>query len=249
MKLKLLFLLYITVAFGSACKKDKTPEEKTSPIKLLSKVTRTNEDGEKIVTLYTYDEKNRLKTIKESYGTFNYVYNSDFLFEIESSGTSQGKVQMTYTNGRPTRALRKLADKSRIYGYIYSEDKVTEIHANENGLVVNIDKITYQDGNIIKKVSDYGQGVVTEECTYGNKKSRFINVRLKYVLGVESFDRYSVNELLESKVSFDNGALRQTNNSYTYDSDDYPITMTSSLIVDNVKAPQSKYVFEYIVAN
>lgn len=242
-KLKLFVMMMLTIA--SSCKKDSPPSSQVVPVKLLSKVTQV-QYGETSFTFYTYDDKHRLKTIKDPYGTLNYTYDGDFLSAIEPTLGSLGKIVMTYRDGKLSKAVRTFPDKIRTYGFIYSADQVSEVHANENGVVVNVDKHTYSNHNIIQTTSDYGQGLVTQQFIYGKGKNKFFNSAIPYINGVETMDRYSSNEVLESKISYANGSFLTIKNIYTYDSEGFPTTQISTYTTPSgASAGESRYSYEY----
>lgn len=79
-------ILMICMAFTlSGCKKDeqKEPDEQEIPVKLLSKVTEIS-NGVTRVSTYTYDDKNRISSIKMgSTQETKYTYNGGEIAAIE----------------------------------------------------------------------------------------------------------------------------------------------------------------------
>ncbi|MEJ7557988.1 MAG: hypothetical protein WKF66_06735 [Pedobacter sp.] len=227
----------------SSCKKYKEVQEESLPVKLLVRAIQV-QGGTTSFTTYTYDNQRRLKTIKETYGTRTYTYDGKDLSAME---IGPAKITISFTNGRPTKATTTFPDKTITTGYLYDGDQVSETHETQSGIVVNLVKYTYANHNIIKTTSDFGQGLVIEDIKYGTKKNRFFNASLKYVIGIEGgLDRYSANEVLESKVSYDNGSFLTTKNIYTYDSDGFPFTLVSTFKdASERQVGEAKYTFEY----
>ena len=249
-----LTILLICMAFTfSGCKKDKpkTPDEQEIPVKLLSKVTELSYGVTTIIT-YTYDDQNRIVSVKTgSNQEIKYIYNGAEIaaIEVRSDHLANNSV-FTYSGGKPVKIVRKSYNggtliKEGFYSFAYSGELITNVNISENGLVVQKTTVKYQDNNIIETESESSMIIKTVN-TYGSKFSRFKDSRQKYYTGVEFFDRFSVNELLKSVLITPDGATLTSTHTYTYDSEGYPITLSTTHVHSRAGAVgESKSTFEY----
>ncbi len=227
-------ILIICMAFAlSGCKKDKPKEadEQEAPVKLLSKVTEIS-NGATSVSTYTYDDKNRMISIKTgSTQEIKYSYKSEEIAAIEvRSGNISNNSVFTYSGGKPVKIIAKSYDggtlqKEATYSFAYSGELITDINISENGVIAQKTKIKYKDNNIIETESE-SNVIIKVVNTYGNKFSRFKDSRQKYYTGAEFFDSFSVNDLLKAVIIYPDGATLTSTYTYTYDSDGYPITVS-----------------------
>ena len=248
-------ILIICMAFAlSGCKKDKPkePDEQEAPVKLLSKVTEIS-NGATSVSTYTYDDKNRITSIKTgSTQEIKYSYKGEEIAAIEfrSENNVSSNSVFTYSGGKPVKIVRKSYDggtlqKESTHSFAYSGELITDINISENGIIAQKTKVKYKDNNIIESESE-SNVIIKVVNTYGNKFSRFKDSRQKYYTGAEYFDSFSVNDLLKAIIIYPDGSTLTSTYTYTYDSDGYPITVSVTHL-HSVAGPvgESKSTFEY----
>ncbi|HEX8607508.1 MAG TPA: hypothetical protein VF679_02585 [Pedobacter sp.] len=254
MKTNLIAGVIIALITLQSCKKKETIEEEKPPMKLLTRVITASQAGA-VFEYYTYDDKHRLKTHKSGTSVTTYNYSNDDLVTIEETSSVSGplsKYDLTYNSGKIIQAAGKQNNKQQTYGYVYIGNDLSEIHVKEDGVVVA--KLTYTivNHNITKIVKEYPGATYITENTYGTHKNMFFNARISQINGIEellgsdSYDKYSVNDLLESKLTFPDGNIVKTVNTYTYDEDGLPLTLSSAQTLST--APNTfvgKYTFEY----
>lgn len=157
----------------------------------------------------------------------------------------------TYSGGKPAKIVRKSYDggalqKESALSFAYSGELITDINISENGIIAQKRKIKYKDNNIIETESE-SNVIIKVVNTYGNKFSRFKDIRQKYYTGVEFFDSFSVNDLLKDVIIYPDGSTLTSIHTYTYDSDGYPITLSTVNTHSAAGAVgESKSAFEYI---
>jgi hypothetical protein len=227
----------------SSCKKKENAPEVVEPRKLLTKITQVDFTGTRFTT-FSYDDQLRLKVINE-YGLTTYFYDGVNISAIETAtfgNAPLNKTTITYSNGRPVKAVVDLKEKTRIYGYIYDGDQLSEIHVTEKGIVISILKYKCDNHNITS-ISD-SDTKSTRTFTYGTNKNVYASMGLEYVLGFEGIDRYSENEELEIKVEYPSGSSLEKN-VYQYDSQGYPTTKVNTYTSPGSPPSITKYAFEY----
>jgi len=238
------YLIALTLCFAACKKKDSTPE-KIETKRLLVKITQVEDFLGTSFTTFSYDERLRLKVITDRFGLDTYTYDGDNIRTIETStpGNAPGnKYTFSYENGKPIKIVQTFLDKTRIYGYVYSGEHVSEIHVSENGDIIDLAKYKFMGHNTVTKSYEGGSTVFT----YGTKKNMYASVGLDYFIDVELFDRYSANELLEKKFLANDGSTISTmKNVYQYDKDGYPTTLVSTITQASGDTQVIKYSFEY----
>jgi len=243
MKTHFTILTIAIIIVLSSCKKKENAPEVVEPRKLLTKITRVDFTGTRFTT-FSYDDQFRLKVINE-YSLITYFYDGVNASAVETATPGNppiNKTTITYSNGRPVKAVIELKEKTRIYGYIYDGDQLSEIHVTENGIVLSILKYKFDNHNITS-VSD-SDTKSTKTFTYGTNKNVYASMGLEYVLGFEGIDRYSINEELEIKVEYPGGSSLEKN-VYQYDSQGYPTTKVSTNTSQGFPPSITKYAFEY----
>lgn len=247
-KIIMLFVVATSIAF-TACKKNTNnpvPENK----QLLSKVTETSAADTTTTTL-TYDNNKRFSLIKTSEGDeTKFTYNGNDLVGIENKFESEKTtLQITYTNGKPSKAVYSLYDGNTLtekfnLTYTLTGDLVTEILFKDSTDATTLSKtiIAYQNDNISKVEVYNGEDLISkEQFTYGNKKSMFYNSRVKYVVDLFTLNLYSANEALTEKSN-----LLEKTNVYTYDNNGYPLTVDiSEKVLPGGNINTSKLKLEY----
>ena len=248
MKTSLLAGLVIVLITFQCCKKKETVSDEKPLVKLITRVVFAV-GNRAVFKYYTYDDKNRLKTIKDGSTTTTYTYNSDNLSSIEIINSVSGpmsKIEFTYNSGKITQAVDKQASQTKIYGYIYAGNDLSEIHVNENGIVVQKLKYTIVNHNITKIVDVLPDGIFTTEYTYGSHKNIFYDTRLSQIIGIEGIDRYSLSELLESKRTTPDGSFIKEINSYAFDEAGLPLTSSNTVVQSpDIIIFEGKYTYEY----
>ena len=139
MKTHFTILTIAIIIVLSSCKKKENAPEVVEPRKLLTKITRVDFTGTRFTT-FSYDDQLRLKVINE-YSLITYFYDGINISAVETATFGNApinKTTITYSNGRPVKAVIELKEKTRIYGYIYDGDQLSEIHVTEKGIVVSI---------------------------------------------------------------------------------------------------------------
>ena len=209
--------------------------------KLLKKVTVSNPNQTYSINFY-YNSENlidKLEYLDTGSGFIEqYFYVNDELTKIERqdlNGIFQGrKEEYTYENGLPTerRDFINTSTLDEVFKYSYtsnllsniqyfgfnetefSEQDIFQYNSNQNVISITTD---YVNNSIVDTRTDY---------TYDTKNSPFENVEPKITLieGVVSFNN---NPVTEEKIDLTtNNVIDSKDYSYTYDSEDYPLTQT-----------------------
>ena len=250
MKTSLFAGLVVVLITFQCCKKKETIIDDKPQVKLLTRVVfaiGTNA----VFKYYTYDDKNRLKTVKDGSTTTTYTYNSDELSIIEVINSASGpisKTEFSYNSGKITQAVTKEPSRTKVYGYVYVGNDLSEIHVNVSNVVVEKLIYTIVNHNITKIVNVTPDGIFTTDYTYGSHKNIFYNSRLSQLIGLEGIDRYSLSDLLESKRTNPDGSFIKEINSYAYDESGIPVTSSNSVVQSPDKIIfEGKYTYEYEV--
>jgi hypothetical protein len=236
-------LLIAFVLLISACsKKDNSggnppdPEAKKKYLTRVTVVTTAPEAGGGGVTTsttdYTYDSKKRLSTAKNGTNTTTYTYYDDGnLYTLtNSNGNSANRnvYEFTYAGGKLTSYRLKVYSDNvvttdRVYNYVYSGDKVSEIHFDVYYVLY-----TYDSNGNISKIFNHGDPEYSYVYGYDNKKNKFINAPLKFpTVGDIAGDRFNPNNQTTSTTE----GLNQNpvlTTVYVYDADGYPISASNS---------------------
>ncbi|NRF37118.1 hypothetical protein [Pedobacter foliorum] len=255
MKKQLTLLIVTASLLLVTCKKKSGSDEpEVKPVKLLSRIIEVGgfPTPTTMFTIYTYDDKKRISTIKiGGTTTITYSYHGDELFSIETKfEDNKNVVEVTYENGRPASVAYKnytngVLKNQRKKGFLYTGDKITEAHVNESGTVMAKIFYRYSGDNVVAEDSE-SDFVLKKDLTYGTKKSIYYNSRLKYNISIEGFDRFSANELLSSLMKYDNGAELRQKNTFTYDDDGFPITLLKEYTFETgMSAGTFRYTYEY----
>jgi major membrane immunogen (membrane-anchored lipoprotein) len=255
MKKQLTLLIVAASLLLVTCKKKSGSDEpEVKPVKLLSRIIEVSgfPTPTTMFTIYTYDDKKRISTIKiGGTTTLTYSYHGDDLFSIETKVDDKKYVaEVTYENGRPVSVAYKFYEggdlkTQRKKGFIYTGDMITESHVNESGTVMQKIFNRYSGGNVVGYDSQTGD-LITQDLTYGTKKSIYYNSRLKYNISIEGFDRFSANDLLSSVRKYDNGEELHQKNTYTYDDDGFPVTLlTEYTLKSGPSGGTFRYTYEY----
>lgn len=255
MKKQLTLLIVTASLLLVTCKKKSGSDEpEVKPVKLLSRIIEVSGFPTTTTkfTIYTYDDKKRISTIKTGgTTTATYSYHGDDLFSIETKFDDKKNVaEVTYENGRPVSVAYKFYEggdlkTQRKKGFIYTGDMITESHVNESGTVAQKIFNRYLGGNVVGSDSQT-DFFVKRDLTYGTKKSIYYNSRLKYNISIEPFDRFSANDLLSSVTKFDNGAEGHQKNTFTYDDDGFPVTLLLEFTDESGMSQGTyRYTYEY----
>ncbi|MEJ2905228.1 hypothetical protein WAE58_22470 [Pedobacter panaciterrae] len=255
MKKQLTLLIVAVSLLLVTCKKKSGPDEpEQTPVKLLSRIIEVSGFPTPTTkfTIYTYDEKKRISTISWAGKEFaTYTYHGDELFSIDTKfGNKRNLSEFSYADGKPKQIVRKFYTDGELkggvtLGNIYTGDKITEVHVNESGTVAQKRFYRYAGDNIVGYDSQTDVFII-KESTFGTKKSMYFNSRLKYINGIETFDRFSPNDLLASVIKYPNGAELRQKNTFTYDDDDFPVTLlTEATFESGESAGTFRYTFEY----
>ncbi|WP_214226094.1 hypothetical protein [Pedobacter sp. B4-66] len=255
MKKQLTLLIVAASLLMVTCrKKSGSDEPEVKPVKLLSRIIEVSGFPTPTTkfTTFTYDDKKRISTIKTgSSSTTTYTYHGNDLFSIETRfGDKKNVAEVTYENGRPASVAYKYYTNGdlkiqRKKGFIYTGDMITESHVNESGTVMQKIFNRYSGGNVVRNDSQTGD-LITQDLTYGTKKSIYYNSRLKYNISIEGFDRFSANDLLSSVRKYDNGEELHQKNTFTYDDDGFPVTLlTEYTLKSGPSGGTFRFTYEY----
>ncbi|HEX8608172.1 MAG TPA: hypothetical protein VF679_05975, partial [Pedobacter sp.] len=226
MKTNQIAAVLIALVTLQSCKKKDTIVDEKPPMKLLTRVIFAIENRA-IYEYYTYDDKHRLKSANVSELT-TYTYSNGDLATIEGP---RFKFDFTYKSGKIIQAIGKENGRNLVYGYVYVGNDLSQIHINENGVVVEKWTYTIVNHNITKIVQESGEGIFITDFTYGSHKNKFFHAGLSQIIGIETIDRYSVNDLLETKRTAPDGSFVKTTDSYVYDEEGLPVTSTSTVVL------------------
>lgn len=207
------------IALLASCKKsDKnsdTPQSKK--LKYLTQVTIVQGTTTSF-TNYTYDDKNRLSTMKSGDNTTTYTYNGNNLVSIEvanSSDSFRDVTAFTYANDGTISSAHETIYRNNalssdiVYNYLVVNGWITERH-HEN---IYVDKYTHDDkGNVTTFFSAVSNHTTT--YTYDDKPNKCTN-------GFPNPNGYSFSP----NNTISDGTVTYT---YTYDTDGYPTGATLS---------------------
>lgn len=255
MKIKLTLLMLSASLFNLSCKKPVIDDNSYPclPVTILSKVSGTNRLGldgslKTVNMILSYDSNNRLVGIKDGRKSMELTYHEWIVSKIQYADST------TAVPDRKVIALRGVTQNSApieeiesIYqgDQLISESKAKYTYTNEfatgvlrtfaNNTTV-VEKYTYQNGNIA--TYDNGKGT-TYSYKYDRKPNPFAIRLLQFRMG--DIDFTSVNSVIEVEVK-ENGASKVSRTVYTYNSEGYPLTMTTT---DSQGIITVDYKFEY----
>ncbi|MFC5284479.1 hypothetical protein [Pedobacter alpinus] len=251
MKKQFIIIAGIVLAF-SACKKDSTPKS----TQLLKKLTLID-NGDTTITNLTYDNSKKMTLFKANDGTeskFTYTGEKLTVLEIKLDANNKTKLEITYDGAKAKTAVNTIYQNNEVkftYKVAYTTDasnRVTEIliKNNENTSTIGKHVFSYVNNNVSKIQSYVGETLTTtRDFTYGTKKSPFLNSNLKHVVDVSLAQFYSANEIVKQKYNIGN-VEREIINSYTFDSQNFPLTANVSEKVIPSGTPEvTKLVFGY----
>jgi hypothetical protein len=221
----------LTLVLISSCSSDDSSSSDSSGIVLLKKTIRTDSDGLKITTNFTYDG-NKLVSIVDNSGDGNtyYTYTNDLIIK-EVYKLPDGTVEQinTYeydTNKRLVVFVRSepIDELGTKHVYIYNADGTISIKDyigdDKSQTVFNGEgKITFTNGEITSITTDYSPD---KAYTYDDK-----NNPMKNVIGLDkiAFEDSDASGIFHNIVSEKDTESNEVVGTYvfTYNSDNYPV--------------------------
>ncbi|WP_300699670.1 DUF4595 domain-containing protein [Bacteroides sp.] len=158
MKQQLFILLLLTASIFSACKDEKDTQPIISPFPNVSQITLSetiSSDGGNVsvkdVYLFTDNKLFSHSTVQEFYGQeltqeINCSYAND-----KAIFTDNNENIATYTlgsNGYATQCTYQMANQTREYRFIYSNDYLTQIEEDIDGVPYTSITLQYSNGNL-----------------------------------------------------------------------------------------------------
>lgn len=236
---KLIYLFSITFLLLQSCSPSDNSESNTdsTDVVLIKKIV--NSDGESNLS---YDGT-KLKKITLTGGEYvNITYSGDLITKMEwfsSNNVSQQRNEYLYSSNKLTQAKtfsmnNKLEEISDIS--YNSDGSITELQSRYNGGSLPGATTTYKKyfdsvGNLIKQ-EQYGNNILstTTFYTYDTKNTPYKNItgwsNLTPSLGANSLP---TNNLISVKLSVGTSQVtNETINVYKYNTQDYPISKTST---------------------
>ena len=212
-------------------------DSNTTNVVLLKKVV--NSDGESNLS---YNGSKLTKITFTGGGYVNITYSGDLITKMEwfsSNNISEQTNEYSYSSNKLTQVKfystnNKLEEMSAI---TYNSDgSITDLQSRYNGGTLATSNITYKKyfdsvGNLIKQ-EQYGNNILaaTIYYTYDTKNSPYKNItgwsNLSPSLGANSLP---TNNLISVKLSVGTSQItNETINVYKYNTQDYPISKTST---------------------
>jgi hypothetical protein len=256
MRLKLAWpLIVLALAMLLSCKKDANVKtEPNVPLKMLSRIIELDNDNKVTFTTFQYDERKRLiGSIKGSEQRTSLSYNGDKLYSSELVfGATRNQYTVTYLADKPSLEVLKIyingtLAKEYTFSPIYTGDKLTEMHSKLDGVVFSIQKFQYAGDNIVRTETTQDGRLIKSEMSYDDKKNKFYNAPLLYRLYLDSEERYIKNNVLKDRRIYDNGTYVDLINTYTYDTEGFPVThVRKSVSSTGTDHGTYKYTYEYV---
>ncbi|WP_290246065.1 hypothetical protein [Mucilaginibacter myungsuensis] len=225
MKLNLYYTSLLLLITFAACKKSTTteptpdPKPTTKTIKLLTRMAKVVEGGKDTVyTDITYDDRNRIRTIKTGITIKQYNYLGDELISLTRID-DQGKVMSTYASfiyadGVLTSGLASTTAVT----YEMSGGKVLK----RNNATQTMFEFTYSGNNMVSYKQANGQVTGYE---FGTAKNPFFHTRHRYyqLTASESEDIYSENAPTKFIIAI-TPVFRGSIYTYVVDKDGLPLS-------------------------
>lgn len=265
MRKNLLLASLIAISFSACTKSDtdlqpKNPEALDKHLLVASVVTDYGNGTYEIN--YNYDEQNRLtgmqsKVTGNAYGDVaNHVYEYYQGNLLKSTITRSGIKYIfnyLYTNGVPmTVGYSSPDDNSQAHTIATTAEGsfLTDYNISASNGELAKTKFTYANGNKIKEVNQSlsNTGAVNFTLTfdeeYGTKKNPYLYSGSKWLLPDVPFA--NKNELLK-ETSSNNGAIRITTYTNSYNKQGYPVTAQASVVTES-GTTHSTITYKYIAA-
>jgi len=180
-----------------------------------------------------YNSDNTLSSASYNYGPKYYVNVTNFSYDESGNLTQEAFLQGPTSDGIYTFNNQNGIPQSTSYEAPNTTSAVLEAtYTLQNGKVAGI---TFTNsGNVTETIAynghNYGNSVYSNGTAttfvYGTHKSQFLYTGYKYCLyGL----RYIINdnEILEEKTTYSNGEVNDEKNSYTYNTQGYPLKETT----------------------
>lgn len=227
--MKKLLTLAIALILFTACSSDDSPAPTKETAVRLKKIISTNEDGEIITSNYNYTNTKLTSVISTDGSSSIYTYTGDLNTGMEDyvNYTLRYSYAYEYTDSN------KIATKTMLVHNVYPKFAQKDVYTyNENGTITirsytgdfesqtqlsQTTIVSYPDATTIQYQSNGGTKVI---YTYDGK-----NHPLKNVLET---DMYAQNLLTVTDVTFKE-PVTYVNNTYIYNSKDFPINSTEKV--------------------
>ncbi|KQC32183.1 hypothetical protein AAU57_01740 [Nonlabens sp. YIK11] len=237
-----LSILFITCIIISSCTPDDGGEITVQSEKLLKKLTISDSNGSSSLNFF-YNENNSIDKI-QSQGT-----GDDFIKQFYYENGNIDRAEFQDLNAIPDGNIEQyIYDNGQLVGRedYFNENTLDEKYEYEfsNALVSEIryfavnqtnfsEKSTFQydsNGNVSALIINYtGNSSAEEELslTYDNQNNPFNNVTSRIVL-IDDFYSFQNNVISQTLTDLsDNSTISTINFTYTYDSDDYPVSSSN----------------------
>lgn len=237
-----------TLAFSTlfliltSCSSDSSSSSTSSELLLKKEIVTDPSDGSSYTMTYTYNGTNLVKISYDDDDSYDKIYytgdlitkieffdDADFLEEkvtytYNSDNKLSSYVSVDYLNDNGEREVYTYNSDGTVSGVSYYGDSVTQTTLGTSRT------ITLSNGEVISEVSTSGSGSSTT-YTYDTKNHPYKNIKgFDKIGGFSDSDNIGVTHNLLTRVQT-NGSFTNTENySYTYNSDNYPLTMSSSTL-------------------
>lgn len=213
----------------------------SSEILLKNEIVTDPSDGSSYTMTYTYNGTNLTKISYDDDGSYDkFYYTGDLITKIEffdDTDFLEGKTTYTYNSDNKLTSyvsLDYLSDDGEREVYTYNTNGTVSGVSYYGDLVTQTTPsstrtITLSNGEVISEVSTSGSNSFT--YTYDTKNHPYKNIKGFDKIGAYSdSDNLGVNHNLLTRVQTSGTFTNTQNYSYTYNSDNYPLTMSSSVL-------------------
>jgi hypothetical protein len=225
----------------TSCSSDSSSSS-SSEVLLKNEIVTDASDGSSYTMTYTYSGTNLTKISYDDDGSYDKVYyTGDLITKIEyfddadvleerttytynSDSKLTSYVSVDYINDNGEREVYTYNADGTVSGVSYNGDSVTQTTPGSTRT------ITFSNGEVISEVSTSGSGS-NITYTYDTKNHPYKNIKGFDKIGAYSdSDNIGVTHNLLTRVQTSGTFTNTQNYSYTYNSDNYPLTMSSSVL-------------------
>jgi hypothetical protein len=225
----------------TSCSSDSSSSS-SSEVLLQNEIVTDASDGSSYTMTYMYSGTNLTKISYDDDGSYDkYYYTGDLITKIEffddadvlkekttytynSDSKLASYVSVNYVNDNGEREVYTYNTDGTVSGVSYYGDSVTQTTPSSTRT------ITLSNGEVISEVSTSGSGT-TFTYTYDTKNHPYKNIKGFDKIGAYSdSDNIGVAHNILTRVRTSGTITNTENNSYTYNSDNYPLTASSSTL-------------------
>lgn len=233
-KLALVYSVFLLIL--SSCSKSDTPQPVQSSIILPKKMVST-ESGRTITDVLSYVGNKLITKASDDGSKEIYTYTGNLITKIEFSNSSNvvnETSNYSYSNGRLAFETFVYSSIVETINYTYNSDgsvsfvKTSLDSKTNNTATFYSGKYTYLNGNLVKKEVESNSGdLSTTIYEYDVKNSFDKNIEgFSLLMGYE--ETMSVNNCIKfTKNYVGNATPYIQTNQYTYNSDNYPVTVVA----------------------